>query len=71
MLDFQQKRKVRSIAYNKVTLFLLFLLIILVARSTWTVYQKKILSEEMKNISLKNVMGLRLRNEELKSNIES
>jgi cell division protein FtsB len=70
MLDFQQKRKIRALSYNKVTLIILFLLVLIFAHSTFVVYQKKEISEDMKNISLQNVEDLRSRNNELQSQIE-
>ena len=70
MLDIQQKRKIRSVAYSWVTLVVLLLLVLVVARSTWIVYQKKQASESMKNVSLQNVEELRLQSEELGSKIE-
>jgi propanediol dehydratase small subunit len=41
------------------------------AHSTWTVYKKKQSSQEMKDISLQNVIELRVRSEDLKSKIET
>ena len=70
MLDFQQKRKIRNVAYNRITLIILFLLVLVFARSTWIVYQKQRASKDMKNVSLMNVEELRLRNNELQSKIE-
>ena len=70
MLDFQQKRKIRSVAYNRITLIILFLLVLVFARSTWVVYTKQRASQDMKNVSLMNVEELRLRNDELQSKIE-
>ena len=70
MLDFQQKRKIRNVAYNRITLIILFLLVLVFARSTWIVYQKQRVSEDMKNVSLTNVEELRLRNNELQSKID-
>jgi cell division protein FtsB len=70
MLDFQQKRKVRGVMYHKATLIILGLLTLVVLHSTWAVYQKKRESEEMKNISLKNVEELRDRNVDLTAKIE-
>ncbi|HBD25094.1 MAG: hypothetical protein A2566_02335 [Candidatus Zambryskibacteria bacterium RIFOXYD1_FULL_40_13] len=67
MLDFQQKRKISKIAYSRVTLVILLVLILVMIRSTWIVYQKKRTSEEMKNISEQNVEVLRSRNDELKA----
>lgn len=71
MLDFQQKRKIRSVAYNKVTLIILFLLILVMAHSTWTIYKKEQTSKEMKDISLQNVEELRARSEDLKSKVDT
>lgn len=41
MFDFQQKRKLRSVAYNRVTLIILAIFVLLSVRSVWTVYQKQ------------------------------
>ncbi|MDQ5968987.1 MAG: hypothetical protein QG579_144 [Patescibacteria group bacterium] len=69
MLDFQQKRKIRSMAYSRVVIGILLLVVLFMAHSTWTVYKKKMASEEMKNISLQNVEDLRQRNKDLESKI--
>ena len=69
MLDSQQKRKVRNIAYHPVTLVVLAALVLIVLHSTWLVYQKKSASEKMKNISMARTKELRLRDNQLKSNI--
>jgi len=70
MLDFQQKRKARSLMYNKITLIILSVVVLIALHSTWSVYQKKRVSEEMKNISSGYVEELRVRSEELKSKID-
>ena len=70
MLDFQQKRKARRLMYHRVTLILLAILVLFAIHSTWIVYQKKRTSQEMKDVSLRNVEELRLRDEELKLRIE-
>ncbi|HEY4505440.1 MAG TPA: septum formation initiator family protein [Candidatus Paceibacterota bacterium] len=69
MLDFQQKRKVRSFMYHKVTLVVLGLLVLVLARSTWVVFEKKRDSENTKNLSLQNVLELEARDSELQSKI--
>ena len=69
MLDFQQKRKVRSVIYHKATLVVLFLIVLLLARSTWLVWGKKQESEEMRRVSSQNVEELRARNDNLQSKI--
>lgn len=70
MLDFHQKRKVRSLMYNRITLAILFVILVIVMHSTWVVYRKKVESEEMKNISLKSTEALRARNAELQYKID-
>ena len=70
MLDFQQKRKIRSIIYHRVTLIALFLLVLLMLHSTWNVYNKKSDSENMKNVSFKNVEELRGRSDDLRVKID-
>jgi len=69
MLDIQQKRKVRSVMYHKGTLVLLFLVVLFAMHSTWLVYNKKKDSENMRNMSLKQVEELRLRSNELELRI--
>lgn len=71
MLDFHQKRKVRSLMYNRVTLVILFLLLLIVAHSTWVVYRKKVESENMREISQKNVDSLKVRSLELQEKIDN
>ena len=56
--------------YHRATLIVLFLLTLVVVHSTWSVYQKKVESEEMKNISQKNVDELRARDNDLNSKIQ-
>ena len=70
MLDFQQKRKIRNVTYNRITLVILFLLVLIVIRSTWIVYDKHRISQDMKNVSLQNVEKLRQRSNELKLKME-
>ena len=70
MLDFQQKRKVRNVLYHRATLVVMLLLVLLLARSTWLVWQKKQESEEMRRVSLQSVEELRARNDTLQSKID-
>lgn len=70
MLDFHQKRKVRSLLYNRITIGVLLVLVLIVAHSTFRVYQKKRDSEKMRDISMVQVEELRKRELELRSKIE-
>ena len=45
MLDFQQKRKMRTLVYHRHTLIVLGVVVVFAIHSTWTVYQKKIESD--------------------------
>jgi len=70
MLDFQQKRKIRSAMYSRLSLGILLVVSVFFLHSTWGVYSKKRLSEEEKQLSLKNVEELRERSVDLKSKME-
>lgn len=69
MLDIQQKRKLRSFLYHKATLVVLFILVALSIHSTWSVYEKKRSSEEMKEMAMGAVTDLKQRNDDLDSKI--
>lgn len=69
MLDFQQKRKVRSILYHRVTLGILILICLLTAHSTWSVYKKKQESEALRHEAQERLDALTTRNNELVANI--
>lgn len=69
MLDIQQKRKFRNIIYHKVTLWILFVLVILALHSTWKVYLKKRESVAMREVSMGRLSELEVRNNELESKI--
>lgn len=70
MIDFQQKRKFRNIAFHKVTLGVFFVAVLIAANSTFGVFQKKRASEKAKNISLQNTQELRTRQTDLEKKIE-
>jgi len=46
MLEFQEKNKLRNILYSKITLIALFVILIFIARATFSVYHKQKLSGE-------------------------
>ena len=70
MLDFAQKRKIRSALYNRATLITLFVIVLIFLHSTWVVFEKKRASEEMKNLSLEHLDALQVRDKEVRSKIE-
>lgn len=69
MLDFQQKRKVRSLLYSKITIVILGLVVLLFMHSTWSVYNKKVNSEETRIATEQRVMELRNRDNDLQNKI--
>ena len=71
MLDFHQKRKIRSVAYNRITLVVLGILVLIVLHSTWSVYQKERESGQMKDIAKNNLVELQSRDSDLKAKINN
>ncbi len=69
MLDFQQKRKLRNVAYGRVTLCVLAILVLFSFRSVWLVYQKQRESEGLKSLALAQVSQLSTRQREMDSEI--
>lgn len=65
MLDIQQKRKLRSFLYHKGTLAVLFVFVLLMVHSTWVVYEKKVESEQLMNLSKQRVDELNKRDHDL------
>ncbi len=70
MLDFQQKRKVKSMLYHRTTLIILVILVLISFRSTWVIYQKKRESEKQMAISARTVQELTTRDAEIEAQIE-
>ena len=57
--------------YNRITLGVLFVVMLFTLHSTWSVYQKQRESSELKIISEKKVQELELRNKEINDKIEA
>ncbi len=70
MLDIQQKRKVRSFLYNKVSLAILAVIALFFMHSTWSVYQKMQSSKAFREAALDRVEELRARDRDLKDKID-
>jgi len=69
MFDFQQKRKIRKIIYSRLTIVILFILVLLLANSTYKIYQKEKLSLEDYNQTKKEYEDLKGRQAMLDSEI--
>jgi cell division protein FtsB len=65
-----QKRRLRSVAYNKVTLLVMAILALLALRSVWVVYFKYKESLALRNTVQVEVNELSKREKELSSNIQ-
>jgi cell division protein FtsB len=69
MLDFQQKRKLRSRLYNRWTLIVLGLFVILAIHSAWNVYQKQRESSALLRVAQEQATELQNRQDELQAKI--
>ncbi len=53
MFDFQQRKQIKKVIYSRITIFVLFVIVILLGRSTYEIYKKERLSSanynEVKN----------------------
>ncbi|MFZ2522639.1 MAG: hypothetical protein WAX44_03120 [Minisyncoccia bacterium] len=70
MLDIQQKRKLRSVMYHKVTLGVLAVLTLFMIHSTWEVNKKKVSSQEMRKLAEERVNDLNRRKNDLNNKID-
>lgn len=69
MIDFQQKRKINKIIYSKVSFVILLIVVVLLGKSTWDIYQKSRLSSNNYNETKKEYDSLKARKEMLDSEI--
>jgi cell division protein FtsB len=70
MLEFQEKRKLRSFLYSKTTLAILIIFIVLAANAVWGVYKKQSLTKENLAQTAATFDGLQAREKMLSSEIE-
>jgi cell division protein FtsB len=70
MLDFQQKRKVKSFMYHKITIWVLLVLVLYTIYSTYRVYQKQKESDFLRGVAEKKVLELEERAMEIDNKIQ-
>ena len=70
MLDFQQKRKVKSFMYNRVTIGLLFVFVLYASFSTFRVYKKQKESEYLRGVVEKKVYELEAKDRQINEKIQ-
>jgi len=69
MLDIQQKRKLRTLMYHRITLVVLALVVAVFLHSTWAVYSKKEESKLLMNSSKESLVKLKDRESQLSDKI--
>lgn len=69
MQPFQERKKLRKILYSKITLLVLFVACVLVARGAWGVYQKARIADSERNQALKAREELQGRAAELEASL--
>lgn len=58
MREFQEKRRRQRLLYSKLTLFVLVIVVLVLARATWNVYEKKSDSAEKRAKSQQELLSL-------------
>ncbi len=69
MIDFQQKRQIKSVVYSKVFFILFFVLVFFLSKATYNIYQKSKLSSDNYFTVKKDYDSLKVRKEMLESEI--
>jgi cell division protein FtsB len=70
VLEFQEKRKVKRLIYSRLTLVILLIILVLMLRSVWGVYEKAQLTKENLNKTTNDLAGLKEREQILSAEIE-
>ena len=70
MRDFQRKRNIRKILYSRGVILALFLLLILVAKATWSVYNKEHESRKRLDSVESSLTALQAREKKLREDID-
>ena len=71
MLDFQQKRKVKSFMYNRVTVGILFVVVLYASFSTFKVYKKQKESEALRSVVEKKMYELEEKERQINTKIQA
>jgi cell division protein FtsB len=70
MIEFEYKKKIKKRLYSKTVLLILFIIIIFLAQSTWSVYKKSSLSRQNMEKAKGDLMRLQNRHSTLSVEIE-
>jgi len=70
MIPFQERKKLRKIMYSKLTLAVLFVVLLAVGRGSWDIYQKAVVAETERAIAEKALTDIQNRTIELQTSLE-
>ena len=70
MLEFQEKRKVKRFMYSRITLVILLVIILLLLKSVWNVYEKESLTRDNLDKTASDLQGLKDREQMLSTEID-
>ena len=70
MVDFQQKKKIRKVIYSRITIVVLFIAIVFLAKSVYDIFLKERMSAEDVSIVKKDYNSLETRQNMLKTEID-
>lgn len=70
MIPFQEREKARKIMYSKVSLLILFVVLIIVGRGAWSAHKKAETARSERNIALRHITQLETRNADMLASLE-
>ncbi len=70
MFDFEEKKVIKNIIYSKVSLLILFVLLILVAKGAWNAYGDARVTKENKTLAEQQLLELGERGDSILAEIE-
>lgn len=71
MKYFQDKKKVRSRIYSRTSVVVLVILLILLGKAVWNIYQKELESRKARDLASKKLSELKSREDSLKSQTDA
>jgi len=69
MIPFQERKKLRKILYSKFTLFVLFVLLIVVGRGAWKIHEKAVVAQTERDIAIRSLDDLGSRTNALQASL--
>jgi len=69
MIPFQERKKLRKILYSKVTLVILFIILLAVGRGAWSIHQKAKIAVSERDIAERSLLQLESRTAELQKSL--